>query len=104
MNYPTTTSIGRTGTLSTGDPVPYVPELQRESSELDKAIQQMFDTSQELSKRLQPVLSQHPSGSTEGDKNPEEAMSEIGSKFRASRRSVEGITRTLREILDRLAV
>ena len=79
-------------------------EIERESSELENAIQSTFEASQELSKRLQPVLSQYPSPPQDQNKNPEEALSGLGGKIRISRRSIQAIDATIREILQRLAI
>jgi hypothetical protein len=93
-------SVGETPAV-----VPVPPsEIQRESLALDHAIQDTFDSSQELLKRLQPMCSQYPAPPQDENKNPEEALSEFGSTLRRNRRAVDGINLTLREILDRLAL
>jgi hypothetical protein len=98
MNYSSTAESGKCV-----EPSP-PSEIQRESIDLDKAIQQTFDSSQELLKRLQPVLSNYPRPNTESDKNPEESLCDFGSMLRRNRRVIEGINVTLNEILNTLAL
>jgi hypothetical protein len=83
--------------------VPQPSEITREFNALDQAIQSTFDSSQELLKRLQPVLRHYPEA-PQDEKCPEEALSDHASTLRRNRKAVEGINGTLRQILERLAL
>lgn len=81
-----------------------VPEIERENKRLEERVQALFEDTQKLRGRLQPIL--RPAGQTiSPDKKSEPPLlSTVGQSIRGHADAVESIGVTVREILETLAL